>query len=985
MKSKPNRNHSSWLLKPLAAGASAAVLLFSQVAQAQTIPNPSFETDTFAVAPGYISDNTAITGWTGSPANQVGLNPAAGTNSFANNGIVPDGTNVAFLQVVGGVPATLETTITGLTPGATYNITFRINSNLGMPASNLKVFIDGAPGLVSGNPSVEGLTLNPVVGTSPYRVVGIDFVASAASQTLSIKNDTTTDTVLLVDDFKITAGATWVVDKWFDDATMGVDPQYIYTHAYGFGSATSFSVNGVPFTGVAGANPAVTNKFSTANMPNVFGSDTGHYVTGSGAAMANAFLYGFPGGAPSTFEQITMTNLTPGKDYVVTVFSTGWEQAALNNRWMTMEMQGKYLTVNQDRYMYLDGRIGIRFSCAYKADGTGTATVAIRNFVSGGMHVYGFCNREAVASYQKPVVVTQPRSTVVSPGAPVDFSVLATGFPTPDYQWRSNGVVIAGAPNSATYTTPGLAPDFTGLYDVIISNLGGSVTSSVAQVKVGRVPVANSSFEANTFLGYGSITANGPITDWSWSYSADQANNFADAGLNPTSDAGAIAANGITPLGGQVAFLESYATDSNVLSQAVSGFTIGHAYYVHYYENGSAMDGVAPILEVRVAGQTVMPAHSVTIINDAAYHSVPSGMFVATAETMNLAFALREYPGSWSAVLIDNVSIFEVGSGVAPTISLQPKSVTANVGSPASFDTVAQGSMPLSYQWRFNGQPIVGATNSSFAIASLVTTNTGSYTLVVANSSGSVTSSVAQVSVFTPIPSLFNTGVNASRAPLGALAVDPHFTMTVSPDTNYPGPNAIVCDGSIYPFGYGWPAQGPNSGWITPKPDNLPIAGNYTFRTTFDLTGRDPSSVVIMGRWMADDSGASMSVNGTPVVGVTCPGFAGWTDFTLNAANATFVAGTNTLDFVLHQTTWAGGIRIEFPTSTASDAVVIVPAVMTITPSGTDVTISWTPIAAGQKLQSATSLTGPWTDVPGATSPHTTAASGSAMFYRVTQ
>jgi hypothetical protein len=71
--------------------------------QAQvTIINPSFEADPVPSYPGY---TTAITGWTSSNSmnyangtnnNGAGLNSAGGP--FANNGAIPDGSQVAFLQ-----------------------------------------------------------------------------------------------------------------------------------------------------------------------------------------------------------------------------------------------------------------------------------------------------------------------------------------------------------------------------------------------------------------------------------------------------------------------------------------------------------------------------------------------------------------------------------------------------------------------------------------------------------------------------------------------------------------------------------------------------------------------------------------------------------------------------------------------------------------------------------------------------------------------
>ena len=105
---------SAWIPKRACAAASVTAVLLCCAALGQTIPNPSFETDTFTVFPGYISGNMAITGWTANPTDEVGLNPAGGT-PFADNGAIPDGNNVAFIQAGAtsepGVASTLSTTM----------------------------------------------------------------------------------------------------------------------------------------------------------------------------------------------------------------------------------------------------------------------------------------------------------------------------------------------------------------------------------------------------------------------------------------------------------------------------------------------------------------------------------------------------------------------------------------------------------------------------------------------------------------------------------------------------------------------------------------------------------------------------------------------------------------------------------------------------------------------------------------------------------
>lgn len=83
----------------------------------------------------------------------------------------------------------------------------------------------------------------------------------------------------------------------------------------------------------------------------------------------------------------------------------------------------------------------------------------------------------------------------------------------------------------------------------------------------------------------------------------------------------------------------------------------------------------------------------------------------------------------------------------APTITTQPASLSVAVGSSATFSVVASGTGTLSYQWRKDSSAISGATSSSYTIASVATSDAGSYDVVVTDTVGSVTSSAATLTV----------------------------------------------------------------------------------------------------------------------------------------------------------------------------------------------------------------------------------------------
>jgi hypothetical protein len=85
-----------------------------------------------------------------------------------------------------------------------------------------------------------------------------------------------------------------------------------------------------------------------------------------------------------------------------------------------------------------------------------------------------------------PIISSQPLSQVVDGGSTLHFKVAATGYPNPTYQWLFNGNPIAGRTSSIlTLTNVGTAS--AGSYAVLVSNITGVVTSSVATLVV-RVP-----------------------------------------------------------------------------------------------------------------------------------------------------------------------------------------------------------------------------------------------------------------------------------------------------------------------------------------------------------------------------------------------------------------------------------------------------------------------------------------------------------------
>lgn len=109
----------------------------------------------------------------------------------------------------------------------------------------------------------------------------------------------------------------------------------------------------------------------------------------------------------------------------------------------------------------------------------------------------------------------------------------------------------------------------------------------------------------------------------------------------------------------------------------------------------------------------------------------------------NLAI-LEDFTGYTLPKSIDSACM---GAGGAPVISTQPQNVVANVGATVSFSVQASGSN-LSYQWRKNGSNVASNGNAaSYTISNVQTGDAGSYSVVVSNAQGSVSSNAASLTV----------------------------------------------------------------------------------------------------------------------------------------------------------------------------------------------------------------------------------------------
>ncbi len=218
-----------------------------------------------------------------------------------------------------------------------------------------------------------------------------------------------------------------------------------------------------------------------------------------------------------------------------------------------------------------------------------------------------------------------------------------------------------------------------------------------------------------------------------------------------------------------------------------------------------------------------------------------------------------------------------------PAITSQPVSQTNNIGANVTFAVSATGTAPLAYQWRLFGTNLGGAMLSSFSLTNLQPANAGDYTVVITNSAGSVTSSIAKLTVLT-----------------GPAISSPPQSLTVNI-----GDNCTFNVGATggLPLSYQWRFNlanlaGATNTSFTRTNAQLADAGNYTVVVT-NSGGSITSSVAVLtvnsatsGNIIAQWNFNSPSPDASTSTGSTAPSLGTGTASLVTALTATFAGGS---------------------------------------------------------------------------------------------
>jgi lysophospholipase L1-like esterase len=339
-----------------------------------------------------------------------------------------------------------------------------------------------------------------------------------------------------------------------------------------------------------------------------------------------------------------------------------------------------------------------------------------------------------------PSISSQPQSRTNVAGSPATFSVSASGTAPLSYQWQFNVANISGA-TGANLTLDNVQPANTGDYAVVVTNGAGTVTSVVATLTVWVPPSITSQPQSRTnVLGTAvtfSVTATGmaPLT-YQWQLNGANIGGATGANLSlnnvQISDAGSytvVLTNTAGAVTSAIATLTVWAPPA-ISSQPQSRTNLSGTVATF---NVTATGATPLSYQWQLNGTAIPGANGASLILNS----------VQAVDAGNYTVAVTNVLGAVTSA-VATLTVW-----VPPAIISQPRNQTNMAGTTASFSIGASGTVPLSYQWQFNGGNLAGATGTNLVLNNVQPADAGGYAAIVSNGAGAVTSLLATLTVVT--------------------------------------------------------------------------------------------------------------------------------------------------------------------------------------------------------------------------------------------
>lgn len=387
-----------------------------------------------------------------------------------------------------------------------------------------------------------------------------------------------------------------------------------------------------------------------------------------------------------------------------------------------------------------------------------------------------------VPLYSAPAIITNPVSQTATAGvgSDVTFTVDYSGGDLPTVQWQVKTVAtgrfinIDGA-TALSYTRRVTEGDRNAVFRAVITNAQGVLISGEATLTiptlVAPVIVLQPTFAGRTTLNT-LVTLNAratgspaPVAQW-------QRTNGAGTVFFPVGTAGAT--------GDSYSFVLT-ANDTlssfRVVYTNAAGSATSNAYTVTVANTPTT--SLVPIIEIQPVPVTVQEGETAVfyvlvsgfpvpnliwqVSTDLGYtytnitNQVSDTLRVVGVNAMNHKLYYRVLANNTAGFVFSQAAYLTVVRPDAPLVVRQPASQEVPVGKPVVFDTQVSGFPAPTYQWESSQDggvtwtPIVGATSPSLQFSAVAAAQQNTlYRVRVTNSTGSIASTPALLTVFSP-------------------------------------------------------------------------------------------------------------------------------------------------------------------------------------------------------------------------------------------
>jgi hypothetical protein len=471
----------------------------------------------------------------------------------------------------------------------------------------------------------------------------------------------------------------------------------------------------------------------------------------------DVFTFGVSSAAGAAIEVFSTTTISTGVWYhVAGVRGSNFAQIYVNG-----QLQNQLPVTFPQDYGVLPLNFGTTGQPAWDRKLQGQLDeVAIFNRALASNEIAAVYAAGAFGKCKTVSITAQPQSRTNVLGTTANFNVIAAGSPPLSYQWLFNGENIPGA-SATNLVVASIQSTNAGNYTVVVTDsASASITSAVAVLTVLLPPTftatpANATNDAGTTAQFSALVAGSAPITYRWQYNSV---NLTNGGRFTGVTTDTLTITIVLPTdAGNYRVVASNAAGTNISPAAILIVT-GPPSIQTQPASQSVVSGNAANFSVAASGTQPLSyqwqRNGVDLSDSTNILGATTSALTLTGVTTNDAGTYRVVLTNTAGALTSQVANLTVN--VPPGITVQPTSQTALFGTNVQFSVVAIGTAPLRYQWRFNGTNIVnstafsGATNTILSLNYVLPANAGGYSVVVTNPYGSITSSVATLTVQPP-------------------------------------------------------------------------------------------------------------------------------------------------------------------------------------------------------------------------------------------